>query len=106
MLFLANSPVSDFRPLAGMPLQEFPVYGSEEPRGLVTVARDEIEIPHLAATAVTDLTPLEGMPLQNVVLSQTKVSLDLSPITNAPIRASQPRHHTVHELCPARRVAA
>jgi Leucine-rich repeat (LRR) protein len=41
----------------------------------------------LADTAVKDLTPLEGMPLVVVNLSRTKVSLDLSPITNAPIRA-------------------
>jgi hypothetical protein len=84
LLHLANCPVADLAPLAGMKLHCLYLQNSRV-ENLAPLAGMPLNDLNISGTKVRDLAPLAGMPLQRLLATRCALG-SLAPLANLPLR--------------------
>ncbi len=84
LLHLANCPVADLAPLAGMKLRCLYLQNSRV-EDLAPLAGMPLNDLNISSTRVRDLAPLAGMPLQRLLATRCALG-SLAPLANLPLR--------------------
>jgi hypothetical protein len=116
-----KSPLSDLKPLRGLPLKRLKFPGTSvrdlsplEGMPLETLRMDQTPVSDLsplrgmkltlldiALTQVSDLSPLQGMPLEHLTIAGTRVT-DLSPLRDMPLKELYMRNLKATDYTPIR----
>ncbi len=93
---LANEPVSDISPLAGLKLQALDLSQSAV-QDLTPLKGMGLKGLDLRGSKVTDLSPLAGMPIEELFLEETAVE-DLTPLRSSPLKKLSLNNSAVRDL--------